>query len=124
MRVDLLHLSRSLRRSPASACAAILTLTLALGAAASIFAVVHTVVLTPPPFANPDSLVTLGETPIDGPSSVRAVRYGTLDAWRDHAAPMASLEGYDGTNLTLTEMGSAERISANDVTLGFLPLLG
>jgi hypothetical protein len=59
MRADLLHVSRSLRRSPASAGAAILTLTLALGAAASIFAVVHTVLLTPPPFANPDSLITL-----------------------------------------------------------------
>src|SRR5688500_15774658 len=37
---DLRHLSRSLRRSPASAAAAVLTLSLTLGAGASIFAVV------------------------------------------------------------------------------------
>jgi putative ABC transport system permease protein len=30
----------------------------------------------------------------------------------------------DGTNLTLTEFGAAERVSASDVTPGFLPLLG
>ncbi len=47
MLVDLLHLSRSLRRSPTGAGAAILTLSLTLGAGASIFAVVHAVLLTP-----------------------------------------------------------------------------
>ncbi len=45
MLVDLLHLSRNIRRSPASAGAAILTLTLTLGAGASIFAVVDAILL-------------------------------------------------------------------------------
>ena len=58
---DLRHLLRNLRRSPASAVAAILTLSLTLGAGASIFAVVDAVLLTPPPFADPDALVRLGE---------------------------------------------------------------
>jgi len=65
MRVDLLHLSRHLRRSPSSALAAVATLALTLGAAASIFAIVDAVLLTPPPFANPDALFTVGEVPID-----------------------------------------------------------
>ena len=65
MRADLLHLVRSLRRSPASAIAAVLTLSLTLGANASIFAIVDAVVLTPPPFADPESLVVAGEIPID-----------------------------------------------------------
>src|SRR5438093_5982604 len=47
MLVDLLHLSRNIRRSPASAGAAILTLTLTLGTGASIFAVVDTLGVTP-----------------------------------------------------------------------------
>ena len=69
MILDLLHLIRSIRRSPASAAAAVLTLALTVGAGASIFAVVDAVLLTPPPFANPDALVVLGETPIDDPGS-------------------------------------------------------
>jgi hypothetical protein len=49
VRVDLLHLLRNIRRSPASAVAAVLTLSLTLGAGASIFAVVDAVLLTPRP---------------------------------------------------------------------------
>ena len=85
MLVDLLQLSRHLRRSPASAAAAVLTLSLTLGAGASIFAVVDAVLLTPPPFTNPDAIVTVGETPIDERAAApRAVSYGTFEAWREH----------------------------------------
>src|SRR5947209_2997721 len=125
MRLDLLHLSRSMRRSPASAAAAVLTLALTIGAGASIFAVVDAVLLTPPPFANPDALVIVGETPIDEPAAApRAVPYSTFEAWRERAGSIASLEASDGTNLTLTGLGAAERVSAMDVTPGFLTLLG
>ena len=125
MLVDLLHLSRNLRRSPASAGAAILTLSLTLGAGASIFAVVHAVLLTPPPFKNPDALVVVGETSIDGPAAApRGVSYATFEAWRERAGSLAEMEAADGTNLTLTELGAAERVSANDVTAGYMTLLG
>src|SRR5437762_6713626 len=103
MRLDLLHLSRSIRRSPASAAAAILTLSLTLGAGASIFAVVDAVLLTPPPFTNPDALVTVGETPIDEPAAVpRTVSYATFEAWRERAGSLATIEASDGSNVTLT----------------------
>jgi len=125
MLVDLLHLSRALRRSPASAVAAVLTRSLTLGAGASIFAVVDAVLLTPPPFTNPDALVTVGETPIDEPTAVpRAVSYATFEAWRERAGSLATIEAFDPTNLTLTELGAAERVSASNVTPGFLTLLG
>src|SRR5215510_6410076 len=125
MRVDLLHLARSLRRSPASATAAVLTLALTIGAGASIFAIVDAVLLTRPPFADPDALVTIGEVPIDGPASApRAVPDTTVAAWRQRSTSLATLEAIDGTNLTLTGLGAAERIGANDVTPGFLKVLG
>src|SRR5919106_3037880 len=115
MRADLLHLLRNLRRSPASAAAAILTLSLTLGAGASIFAVVDAVLLTPPPFADPDTLVIVGETPIDEPTAApRAVGYATFEAWRQRAGSLATIEAFDGTNLTLTELGAAERVSASN----------
>jgi putative ABC transport system permease protein len=123
--VDLLHLLRNLRRAPASAVAAVLTLSLTLGAGASIFAVVDAVLLQPPPFANPDTLVTVGEIPIDDPMAApRAVGYETFEAWRERAGSMAAIEAWDGTNLTLTGRGSPERVSATNVTPGFLALLG
>ncbi|HEY7186633.1 MAG TPA: ABC transporter permease [Vicinamibacterales bacterium] len=125
MRLDLLHLFRSVRRSPISAAAAVLTLALTMGAGVSIFALVNAVLLTPPPFTNPESLVRVGETPTAEPTATpRAVPYATFTAWRDRAGSMAVLEAIDGTNVTLTGLGAAERLSANDVTPGFLALLG
>jgi putative ABC transport system permease protein len=125
MLIDLRHLLRNLRRSPVSAAAAVLTLSLTLGAGASIFAVVDAVLLTPPPLANPDALVTLGEIlPGEPASAPRPVRYGTVEAWRERAGSLAAIEGSDGTHLTLTELGAAERVHVTDVTPGFLPLLG
>jgi putative ABC transport system permease protein len=125
MLIDLRHLLRNLRRSPAGAAAAVLTLSLTLGAGASIFAVVDAVLLTTPPFADPEALVKLGEIlPGEPASASRSVGYGTLEAWRDRAGPLAALEGSDGTHLTLTELGAAERVHVTDVTPGFLSLLG
>ncbi len=125
MVVDLLHLWRNLRRSPASALAAILTLSLTLGVGGAIFAVVDAVVLTPLPFDSPAALVTVGETPLDEPNATpRAVGYATFEAWRERAGSMAQIEASDSAPLTLTGLGPAERVGATNVTPGFLSLLG
>ena len=125
MLIDLRHLLRNFRHSPASAVAAVLTLSLTLGAGASIFAVVDAVLLTPPPFADPAALFRLGEGPSGDPAPApRGVTYGTFEAWRERAGSLATLEAFDGTHMTLTELGAADRVHVTDVTPGFLPLLG
>jgi predicted permease len=139
MLIDLRHLLRTLRRSPTSAAAAVLTLSLTLGGGASIFAVVDAVLLTPPPFTDPEALVTVAEIQLAEPASApRSVTYATFEAWRERAGsllpesadnarrgpPLAAMEAFDGTHLTLTELGAAERVHVTDVTPGFLPLLG
>lgn len=125
MVVDLLHLWRTLRRSPASALAAVLTLSLTLGVGGAIFAIVDTVLLRPLPFEDPDALVTVGETPVDEPNAApRAVGSATFEAWRERAGSMARIEGSDSGPLTLTGLGPAERVEATNVTPGFLTLLG
>jgi putative ABC transport system permease protein len=125
MLIDLRHLLRNLRQSPASAVAAVLTLSLTLGAGTAIFAVVDAVLLTPPPFADPKALVTLGEVlPDDRVAAPRSVRYDTFEGWRERAGARAAIEAYDPTNMTLTGLGAAEGVSATDVTPGLLTLLG
>jgi putative ABC transport system permease protein len=125
MLIDLRHLLRTLRRSPTSAAAAVLTLSLTLGAGASIFAVVDAVLLTPPPFTDPDALVNVAEIqPGESASAPRSVTYATFEAWRERAGSLAAMEASDGTHVTLTELGAAERLHVTDVTPGFLPLLG
>src|SRR5919108_1224202 len=126
MLADLRHLARSLRRAPASAAAAVITLALTLGAGTSIFALVDAVLLTPPPFADPDRLVLVGEVPREEASAAapRPVTYATFEAWATRGAALGQLEAFDGTNLTLTGVGAAQRLSATVVTPGLLPLLG
>jgi putative ABC transport system permease protein len=116
---------RSLRRSPASALAAIVTLALTLASATAIFAVVDATLLTPPPFDRPDELVVIGEVPRTDPATtLRAVSAPTLNAWRTHTAGAVRLEGFDGTNITLTGRHHPERWPAMWVTPGFFALLG
>ncbi|PYR22647.1 MAG: hypothetical protein DMF94_03855 [Acidobacteria bacterium] len=63
---------RRLLRSPAFTVATVLTLALAIAANASIFAVVHRVVLNPLPYANSDRLVALEfSMPIRNVSKIR-----------------------------------------------------
>ena len=125
MLIDLRHLLRNLRRSPASAVAAVLTLSLTLGAGTAIFAVVDGILLTPPPFTDPDALVIVGEIPRDDRGAAPgSVGYATFEAWRERAGSLALMEASDGTHLTLTNLGAAERVHVTDVTPGFLPLLG
>jgi putative ABC transport system permease protein len=125
MLIDLRHLLRNLRHSPASAAAAVLTLSLTLGAGVSIFAVVDAVLLMPPPFADPGALVSVGEIQPGEPASARrSVTYATFEAWRERARSLAAMEAADGTHLTLTELGAAERVHVTNVTPGFMTLLG
>jgi predicted permease len=72
------------------------------------------VLLTPPPFADPDAVFVVGETRLDEPPSAsRAVAYDRFEAWRDRARSLATFEAFDGTFLTLTGLGAAERCTCH-----------
>ncbi len=119
-----LNAFRHLKRSPSSAAAAVLTIAVTLGAGGTVFALFDAVVLTPPPFADPDSLVMLGELPADvGSGPPRAVAFRTFLEWQARRDGLARIEAYDPTNVTLSGSGPARRISATTATSGFLDML-
>ena len=69
LRDDVRFALRQLRRAPAFAAVAILTLALGIGANSAIFALADATLLRPLPYANPDRLVTIWETTDTNPRS-------------------------------------------------------
>jgi len=62
LRHDLRFAVRSLRKSPALAVSAVLTLALCIGATTAIFSVVYSVLFRPLPFADPEGLLVIRTT--------------------------------------------------------------
>jgi putative ABC transport system permease protein len=56
---DLKYATRTLRRAPSFTLAVVLTLALGIGANAAVFAVIHAVLLRPPPYERADELIVL-----------------------------------------------------------------
>ena len=63
---DIQYALRQARKAPGFAFAAITTLALGIGAAAAMFVLIQGVLLSPPPYANPDRLVFLTQARVDG----------------------------------------------------------
>ena len=133
---DVRHGLRSLRRTPAFASVAILTLALGIGANTAIFSVVHSVILQPLPFPDPDRLVRVAEKvrAVEGPAGVPQPQGGLnaleLEALRSSNQTLTHVGIYREAAVTLT--GGIETLRLQGVrlspavlaSLGVQPLLG
>jgi putative ABC transport system permease protein len=111
------HAARRLVRSPAFSLAAILTLALAVGANASIFAVLKRVILDPLPFPDSDRLVELDH----GSARLRmtagmGITLGMYYQYADRARSFENIALHRTEALTLTGNGEPERIRVTNAT--------
>jgi putative ABC transport system permease protein len=114
--------SRSLRRNPAFAAVAILTLALGIGANAAIFSVVNTVLLRPLPWSEPDRAVMIWSkwTAFDK----TWVATGEVVDYRRRAKTLNEVAAWGEGQVNLTGDGDPERVSSASVTANLFSTLG
>lgn len=121
---DVRHGLRLLLKERTFSATVLLTLAICIGANVAIFSVIHTVLLEPLPFHQPDRLVTVYNS-YPGAGFPRAGN-GTVDFFqrRDGIDAFQEVALFNGTGVTVGEAGSTERVSAVRLTPSLFPLLG
>ena len=112
------HAFRTLRRSPAFAGAAVLTLALAIGANVSIFTVVYRVLLKPLPYGDSSRLLALdyGVPSVNITSGINFMTWQLYYQLADRARTLDGVAAYTRDELTLSGSGTAERIASSQAT--------
>jgi predicted permease len=131
---DLSHAIRSLRKRPGFTAAALVTLTVGIGANVTVFTIVNAMLFRPLPFGErSDRVVTVHAT-----HRLQAEDWGWGDSELSYpdlidlraAQSFEELAGYLPRNFTLTDEADAERVQGGSVTpdlfrvLGVEPMLG
>ena len=124
---DLRVTARQLRKSPAFAATAILTLAFGIGATTAIISVVEGVLLRPLPFADPGRLVVLGDTVPGinmGSNGHIGVTMPQILTYERETRGFAALGGFEQARYEFSGAGAPAEISAARVTASIFPLLG
>jgi putative ABC transport system permease protein len=123
---------RALVKQPGFAVIAVLTLALGIGATSAVFSLVQGVLLTPPPYQDPDRLALIPPARTDGRPAADSQGWAALQwlEWQKQASSFASIAAYDWSfNFIILQSGSTS-VEGMWVTkdyfrtLGLHPILG
>ena len=120
---DLRYGVRLLLKNPGFTLIAVFTLALGIGANTAIFSVVHTVLLRPLPFPEPEQLVVLATTGI-GANYRAGVAYPDYVDWRTRAQSFEDTACFLNTGFTLTGVEPPVSVPGRRVNWNFFPMLG
>src|SRR3954447_9662827 len=87
--------ARKLARSPGFAAVAVITLSLGIGATSAVFSLIQGVLLTPPPYRDPDRLVLISPARADGGPYLRDWTAGAYLDIQKEAKSFEALASYD-----------------------------
>jgi putative ABC transport system permease protein len=121
---DCLYAARTLRKHPAFALLAILTLALGIGASSTIFSALNTVVMEPLPYHDPDRLVRLWESNLKQNRPENPVSVPNFQDWQKQQTDFEQLAAAELTTFNLTGNGEPQRIPALRITANLIPTLG
>ena len=120
---DVSYALRSLRKNRAFTVAAVLTLSIGIGATTAIFSVVDTVLLRPLPFAGSDRIVAVTEP--ERPRALPGINYQEYLEWRSRTTAFASMSAntLNPQVIMATREGTA-RLTACVISTSYFEVLG
>jgi predicted permease len=113
-----------LRKTPAFAIAALLTLALGIGANTAVFAVVDAVVFRPLPYAHSDRLVSFQSWVTRGNPHPEELSYPNFFDFRSQNKVFEHLVSYRDTQFALAGRAQAQHVNGEIVSWDLFPLLG
>ena len=116
---------RSLRRRPAFALAAILTVAVGVGANTAVYQTIYAVLLRPLPFRDPQRLVQVWESTPVLPQLQATVP--DFQDWRNQSRSFAQMAAYtfqEMNRITLVGQGQPEVVQATSATADLFPTMG
>src|SRR5262245_31357438 len=119
---DLRYAFRTLAKAPGLAAAAIVTLALGIGANASVFSVINSVLLQPLPYAQPDRIVMVWNHWTGWPRTW--LSESEVADYREKSGVFARFAPFDDGAVILTGDGPPERLRVGLVSADLLPVLG
>jgi putative ABC transport system permease protein len=121
---DVQYSLRGLRKTPAFAIAVLTTVALGIGATTAIYSLVHTVLLRPLPFTEPDRLVRISET--NESLHIRDFAVSVLNflSWEEQSRSFESLAAVRNGSANLTGDGEAQRVLGAAVSDHFWSMTG
>jgi putative ABC transport system permease protein len=120
---DVRYAFRQLRKNPGFAVIAATTLGLGIGAAAAMFGLIQGVLLSPPPYANPDRVVLLSTARVDGKPYDSGTALAQWTAWRQ-ARSIEAPALYRWTFNFLVLPDGSESLGGMVVTRNYFRVLG
>ena len=123
-RRDIHYALRTLRRAPAFAGAAVLTMAIGLTAVVVIFAILNAFMLRPMPVDHPEELVSLSTGPDRHGGITHGMSFPDLQDYRQEHATFVDIVGYNVKAAGLTVDNTTDRITMYSVTDNYFTLLG
>ena len=119
---DLRLAIRALCADPLVSVAAIVSLTIGIGANTAVFSVVNAILLKAAPYPEPDRLVLLGYT-FSG-ASVPLVSETKLNVWNDQTTAWQDIAALRVRNVNMSDGTDAEQVVALQTNADFFTVFG
>src|SRR6266496_1308224 len=115
---------RQLLKNPGFSAVAVLTLGLGIGATSAVFSLIQGVLLTAPPYPQPDRLVLISPNRRDGQRYTRGWPAAQWQEWQSGSKSFASIAAYNWTFDFLVLPEGSESIEGMAVTRDYFKVAG